>query len=411
MVRVRGPVLAARHYAGKSVRSTRATLREAERAAADARRRADALEAECRLLKAAMEALPLGVAVSDRSGGLLHQNRPVAELGDGHPSDALVSSALRDMLGGARSGGRQSRTLDLHGPPPRTVVVSAEAIDDGSVAGAIAVVEDVTDRRRLESVRRDFVANVSHELRTPIGALAVLAETLVSETDPAASRRLAGHILSETERMTRTIEEFLDLSRVEAQGAQGHTSVAVGAVVAAAAARVAPAAARHQVRIDAADVPGELTVSGNETQLVSGVANLLDNAVKYSEEGARVEVEVRTDGGWTDIVVRDHGVGIPTRDLSRIFERFYRVDRARSRETGGTGLGLAIVRHVATNHGGDVLVESREGEGSTFTLRIPTGAPSASGQEGPAPRSGRAGPALRSGQAGAALRSGQAGPA
>ena len=355
------------------MRSTRATLREAERAAADARRRADALEAECRLLKGAIEALPLGVAVSDRTGGLLHHNRRAAGLGEAHPSEVLVSSALREMLHSTRSLGHQTRTLDLHGPPPRTVVVTAEPIDDGSVAGAVAVVEDVTDRRRLEAVRRDFVANVSHELRTPIGALAVLAETLAGESDPEASGRLAGHILAETERMARTIEDFLDLSRVEAGGAQGHDPVPVGAVVAAAAARVAPAAARHQVRVDVGDVPDGLTVPGNETQLVSAVANLLDNAVKYSEAGGSADVEVRTDGASTDFVVRDQGVGIPARDLSRIFERFYRVDRARSRETGGTGLGLAIVRHVATNHGGTVLVESREGEGSTFVLRIPTG--------------------------------------
>jgi two-component system sensor histidine kinase SenX3 len=353
------------------VRSTRATLRETERAAADARRRADALEAECRLLKGAMEALPVGVAVCDRTGALLHHNRRVADLGEAHPSDVLVSSALREVLEGVRSAGRQTRTLDLHGPPPRTVVVTSEPIDDGSVAGAVAVVEDVTQRRRLDAVRRDFVANVSHELRTPIGALAVLAETLASESDPEASRRLAGHILAETERMARTIEDFLDLSRVEAQGAQGHDPVSVSAVVAAAAARVAPAAGRHQIRIDVSEVPEGVTVPGNETQLVSAVANLLDNAVKYSEAGSSAEVEVRTDGVSTDIVVRDHGVGIPARDLGRVFERFYRVDRARSRHTGGTGLGLAIVRHVASNHGGTVLVESREGEGSTFVLRIP----------------------------------------
>ncbi|HEX2193312.1 MAG TPA: ATP-binding protein [Acidimicrobiales bacterium] len=357
------------------MRSTRATLREAERAAADARRRADALEAECRLLRGALDALPLGVVVSDRSGALRYQNRRVAELGEVRPSDVLVSSALDEVLDGVRSGRAQTRTLDLHGPPPRTVVVTSEPVADGSVAGAVAVVEDVTERRRLDAVRRDFVANVSHELRTPIGALAVLAETLASEPDPEASRRLASHILTETERMVRTIEDFLDLSRIEAGAAHGGTPVSVGAVVAAAAARVAPAATRQQVRIDLGPVPEHLTILGNETQLVSAVANLLDNAVKYSEPGSSAEVAVRVDGGTTDIVVRDHGIGIPTRDLNRVFERFYRVDRARSRQTGGTGLGLAIVRHVATNHGGTVVVDSREGEGSTFVLRIPAGRP------------------------------------
>ncbi|HWC12938.1 MAG TPA: ATP-binding protein [Acidimicrobiales bacterium] len=357
------------------MRSTRATLREAERAAADARRRADALEAEGRLLRSALEALPLGVAVCDGSGALIYHNRRVAEPGEARPSDVLVSSALSEVLAGVRSGGSQTRTLDLHGPPPRSFVVTSEPLVDGPVAGAVAVVEDVTERRQLDAVRRDFVANVSHELRTPIGALAVLAETLASESDPDTSRRLAGHILAETERMTRTIEDFLDLSRVEAQADQGHGPVSVGTVVTAAAARVAPAAGRHRVRVDVAEVPDDLVVLGNETQLVSAVANLLDNAVKYSEAGSSAEVEVRANGACADIVVRDHGVGIPARDLPRIFERFYRVDRARSRRTGGTGLGLAIVRHVATNHGGTVLVESREGEGSTFVLRLPAERP------------------------------------
>ncbi len=315
------------------------------------------------------------MAVSDRSGAVLFRNRRVAALGETHPSDVLVSSALRDVLADTPSSGPQSRTVDLHGPPPRTVVVTSEPVDDGSVGGAVAVVEDVTERRHLDAVRRDFVANVSHELRTPIGALAVLAETLVEEDDPEASRRLAGRLLAETERLARTVEDLLDLSRIEAQATQVDDTLPVGRLVAAAVARVAPASARAQVAIDVAEVPAHLTVTGNETQLVSAVANLLDNAVKYSEAGSRAEVEVRSDSRCVDIVVRDHGVGIPTRDLGRIFERFYRVDRARSRETGGTGLGLAIVRHVANNHGGTVLVESREGEGSTFVLRLPTGRP------------------------------------
>ena len=126
--------------------------------------------------------------------------------------------------------------------------------------------------------------------------------------------------------------------------------------------------------IEVADVPLRLTVNGDRRQLVSAVYNLLDNAVKYSDQSATVDVRYRTDGQWVELSVQDHGIGIPSRDFERIFERFYRVDRARSRDTGGTGLGLAIVRHVASNHRGDVTVESTEGEGSTFTLRLPAGA-------------------------------------
>jgi two-component system sensor histidine kinase SenX3 len=139
-----------------------------------------------------------------------------------------------------------------------------------------------------------------------------------------------------------------------------------------AAARVGQVASRHGVELVLPAATEGVALVGDRTQLVSAIANLLDNAVKYSDPGSTVEIDVRAGRHSTDIAVRDRGVGIPARDLSRIFERFYRVDRARSRQTGGTGLGLAIVRHVATNHGGEVLVESREGEGSTFTLRLPS---------------------------------------
>jgi two-component system sensor histidine kinase SenX3 len=137
--------------------------------------------------------------------------------------------------------------------------------------------------------------------------------------------------------------------------------------------RVRPAAEQRGIEIDVGRVPASMVVAGDRRQLVSAVTNLLDNAVKYSEPGSTVQLTTRTDGRWVDVTVRDHGIGIPRRDLERIFERFYRVDRARSRDTGGTGLGLAIVRHVASNHRGEIRVESHEGAGSTFTLRLPAG--------------------------------------
>jgi two-component system sensor histidine kinase SenX3 len=142
-------------------------------------------------------------------------------------------------------------------------------------------------------------------------------------------------------------------------------------VLAAAGELVSATAARRQVEVRLAEVPDHVVVAGDELQLVSAVRNLLDNAVKYSEAGSVVEAGAGLEGDWVELTVRDQGIGIPAKDLERIFERFYRVDRARSRETGGTGLGLAIVRHVAVNHGGEILVDSREGEGATFTLRLP----------------------------------------
>jgi two-component system sensor histidine kinase SenX3 len=171
--------------------------------------------------------------------------------------------------------------------------------------------------------------------------------------------------------VARIIEDLLDLSRIEAEESPVREPVPVHLVVAEAVERVRPVAEVHGVVVDVAEPSRRLVVSGDRRQLVSALFNLLENAVKYSEPGGRVELRARSDGARVELAVRDEGIGIPARDLERIFERFYRVDRARSRQTGGTGLGLAIVRHVATNHGGEVTVESREGEGSVFRLVLP----------------------------------------
>src|SRR5205085_3179217 len=265
-------------------------------------------------------------------------------------------------------------TLDLFGPPRRTLVVTATALDDERrTVGALAIIDDVSERRRLEAVRRDFVANISHELKTPIGALGLLAETLLAEDDPDVSRRLAERMLTEAFRVGRTIDDLLALSRIEAEEAPTREPVPVHLVVAEAVERMRPAAEQQGIDVHVAEARRNITMLGDRRQLVSAIYNLLDNAVKYSESGSTVDVRVSVsaDGTRVAIDVEDHGIGIPTRDHERIFERFYRVDRGRSRDTGGTGLGLAIVRHVARAHGGEVSVHSREGEGSTFTLYMP----------------------------------------
>jgi two-component system sensor histidine kinase SenX3 len=180
-------------------------------------------------------------------------------------------------------------------------------------------------------------------------------------------------MVDEAHRAARTIDDLLELSRTELGGAAAKDLVAVAQVVDDAVARAQAAAEHHSVKVIVHNEPGDLHVVGSHRQLVSAVANLLENAVKYSNTGSEVIVESRRDNDWIEIVVTDTGVGIPARDTDRIFERFYRVDRARSRDTGGTGLGLSIVRHVATNHSGEVNVQSREGEGSVFTIRMPSG--------------------------------------
>ncbi len=322
----------------------------------------------------ALEAIPQGVVLSDEQGQVLFRNGPARVFSAARHGEALVTAAIAEMLDEALAGRAGQRTLELFGPPRRALVVSASPLDDDRrTVGALAVIEDVSDRRRLEAMRRDFVANISHELKTPVGALALLAETLLAEDDPVVAQRLARRMLSEAFRVGRTIDDLLELSRIEAEEAPVREPVPAHLVVAEAVERMRPAAEQRGIRLAVDEPAPSLSIRGDRRQLVSALYNLLENGVKYSDPGSTVEVQTALEGTEIEITVQDHGIGIPSRDLERIFERFYRVDRARSRETGGTGLGLAIVRHVAGNHRGDVRVRSREGEGSRFTLVLPAG--------------------------------------
>jgi two-component system sensor histidine kinase SenX3 len=209
------------------------------------------------------------------------------------------------------------------------------------------------------------------ELKTPIGALEVLAETLVAEDDPSVTRPLADRIVKEAERLARIVDDLLDLSLIETQEAPRRSPIPLEVLVDDSVDQLRPAAAAAGINLRVhPGVTGAL-VACDRRQVVSAIANLIDNAVKYSEAGSPVTVSTALVGNTVEVAVRDAGIGIPGRDLERIFERFYRVDQARSRATGGTGLGLAIVRHVARAHGGDITVESIEGQGSTFRFVLP----------------------------------------
>jgi len=290
----------------------------------------------------------------------------------GRHGDALAAQAVVELLADAWTQGSAERTLDLYGPPRRTLTVRSQIIDDGRrTLGVIAVIDDISERRRLEEIRRDFVANVSHELKTPVGAIGLLAETLVSENDPVVASRLAGRVHAEAFRVSRIIDDLLDLSRIEAEEAPPREPVLMNLVMADAVERMRAAAEQRDVKILLEEPTPPVAVLGDRRQLVSALFNLLENAVKFSYEGGTVRCSGEVRDNEVRLEVEDHGVGIPTRDLERIFERFYRVDQGRSRSTGGTGLGLSIVRHVAANHQGRVEVDSREGEGSTFRLILP----------------------------------------
>lgn len=342
----------------------RATDRAAEAVAESS---ADAIR-----LRRALDTLPQAVIVCDEHGEPVFRNaRAVVLMGNRH-GDALAAQAVDELLATTAPGASEERMLELYGPPRRTLAVRTVSLDNGQRAlGVIAVIDDVSERRRLEEVRRDFVANVSHELKTPMGALGLLAETLLAETEPEVSRRLAQRVHTEAFRISRVIDDLLDLSRIESEESPPREPVLVNLVMAEAAERVRSAAEQRGVEVKLEEPSPPVAVLGDRRQLTSAVYNLLDNAVKFSYEGGVVLASGRVEGDEVVITVSDKGIGIPARDLERVFERFYRVDHGRSRQTGGTGLGLAITRHVAQNHHGSVRVESREGEGATFTLVLP----------------------------------------
>jgi two-component system sensor histidine kinase SenX3 len=285
---------------------------------------------------------------------------------------ALVRQVRRS--GEIREGEIEVSTSSFNGRTTSFAVRVAPlgaAVGDGGLVLLLA--EDQTESRRVEEVRRDFVANTSHELKTPVGALALLAETVEDAADdPEAVRRFAGRMRQEASRLTNLVQDMITLSRIQAaEPVPDPIAVNLDVVVAEALDRCRMKAAARGIEL-AASGPHGLSVLGDEDLLVTALRNLLENAVAYSPEKTRVVVSTRRSSDDSiEISVADQGIGIPERDLERIFERFYRVDPARSRATGGTGLGLAIVKHVTAAHGGQVTVWSKEGAGSTFTLRLP----------------------------------------
>jgi two-component system sensor histidine kinase SenX3 len=236
----------------------------------------------------------------------------------------------------------------------------------------LLIARDVSDVTRVESVRRDFVANVSHELKTPVGALALLSEAAAEAADdPAAVRRFAIKMQAEAHRLTNLVNDLIDLSRLQSDDPlKSAVLVPIDQIVAEAAGDVREVSESKGIKLKF-NIADGLKLACVERQLVTAIRNLIVNAVHYSGNDTTVTVSADQSDGVIEIRVTDQGVGIPEADQARIFERFYRIDPARSRATGGTGLGLSIVKHVVTGHGGDVLLHSIEGQGSTFTLRFP----------------------------------------
>ena len=238
--------------------------------------------------------------------------------------------------------------------------------------GVLLLAEDLTPAARVEATRRDFVANVSHELKTPVGAITLLAETMEDAADdPDAVRRFAVRMQTESRRLSHLVQEIIELSRVQGHSALPNAEpVDIDDVVEEAVSLNRTTASAADISITVGGTPG-LQVFGSASMLTSALSNLIANAISYSDPHTSVGISTRRDRGMVEVMVKDEGIGISKANLERVFERFFRVDKARSRATGGTGLGLAIVKHIATDHGGEVTAWSMEGHGSTFVLRIP----------------------------------------
>lgn len=338
------------------------------------RHEGEVAESEARL-RLSLDAITQGVVMADATGNVLYRNSYARQFTEARHGEALVEAAVAELLSEAAQGRTLEREVELFGPPRRCLFVSAMPLNlEGRDYGSVALIDDVTEPQRLDAMRRDFVANISHELRTPMGALSLLAETLATETDPEVASRLAMRVQAEAIRLSDILDDLLELSRIESDEVSERAPVAIQHVISDALSRARPTAEEKEVPIETALPALDLVVQADRRQLTSAVFNLLDNAVKYSEATCPVRVMTRLEGDWVEVEVRDQGYGIPLRHQERIFERFYQVDRSREHTDGGVGLGLAIVRHVATNHGGEIRVESTEGEGSTFTLAVPIGA-------------------------------------
>ena len=319
---------------------------------------------------------PVGTVVVDKYRDVVFMNEKARELGlvrDRLLDDRAWAAAQRTLANGhdvdfdlapvrRQNPGRSGLSVGGHVRP----------LSDDDRRFAVVFVDDQSEHARMEATRRDFVANVSHELKTPVGAMGVLAEALQASTDdPATVSRFAEMMITESKRLANMVGELIELSRLQGAEPLPHLeSVDVDSVVGEALSRYKVAADNADIAITT-DSPTGFRVLGDQPLLVTAIANLVSNAIAYSPKGSPVSISRRRRGDNVEIAVTDRGFGIARDDQERVFERFFRVDTARSRATGGTGLGLAIVKHVAANHNGSIRVWSQPGTGSTFTLSIP----------------------------------------
>lgn len=321
-----------------------------------------------------LEALRSATIVLDTSGSVVHASSSAATLGLVRDI-GVTHDALRAMVRKAqRSGKTREKELELpRGPIGSGRIQVAVRVVPLRSGLTLVLAEDLTLARQLEDTRRDFVVNVSHELKTPVGGLGLLAEAIENAADdPEAVARFAGRMKREVTRLTKLVAEIINLSRLQTHDFSGPPEIVdVYHCAQEAVEQTKTLAEQRRITVAASSPISQLQVHGDTEMIVTAVRNLVANAIAYSSDQSRVSVVARRSRDLVEISVSDQGTGIPQSDLGRIFERFYRVDAARSRATGGTGLGLSIVKHICANHGGEVTVWSQEGHGSTFTIRLP----------------------------------------
>lgn len=320
-----------------------------------------------------LSVLPSASMVVSADGLVLRASARSQALGLVNRSLVTVPDIARLIDKVAGDGEAREQEMRVRRPPLGRELLELRVRVAPLGTGAILVlIDDLAEERRVDAVRRDFVANVSHELKTPVGALSLLAEAVLASSDDAVQvRHFAERMQLEASRLSHLVQDVIDLSRLQGDDPHTHAEIVdVDDLVDRSIDEVRTVAAASNVDFIVGN-PSRASIYGDRGQLQTAIRNLLANAVAYSPAGTRVAVEARVTGSMVEILVKDQGIGIPSNDLDRIFERFYRVDPARSRVTGGTGLGLSIVKHVCQNHGGECTAWSEMGVGSTFTLRLP----------------------------------------
>lgn len=328
-----------------------------------------------------LSVLPSATLVVAPDGVVLRASSRAMALGLVSRSLITIPDILRlvEKVGG--DGNPREQEMRVRRPPlGRELLELRVRVAELGTGAILILIDDLAEERRVDAVRRDFVANVSHELKTPVGALSLLAEAVLSSADdPDQVRHFGERMQIEATRLSQLVQDVIDLSRLQGDDPLTRAEVVdVDELMNRAADEVRTIAASHHIAIYLGD-PSGAAVYGDRGQLLTAVRNLLTNAVNYSPDNTTISLNAVDAGALIDIQVKDQGMGIAPNDVDRIFERFYRVDQARSRVTGGTGLGLAIVKHVCQNHGGECTVWSEVGVGSTFTLRLPSYAAEAAG--------------------------------